>query len=152
MLIPSTCWTKLYLGKASLFKTDTVIQTHNQLCLQVCGMTSEEVFKAELRSCVKREVYLGSHSLSHSSTVLNKPYGFCGRIPSWKKSLVIFVSLCYDHYFVRPWSSLLRNLLLMPYLALEYPPKWCTYSAGMAGATWNCCHLGAFCVHHTTMH
>ena len=22
----------------------------------------------------------------------------------------------------------------------------------MAGATWNCCHLGAFCVHHTTMH
>ena len=23
----------------------------------------------------------------------------------------------------------------------EYPPKWCTYSAGMAGATWNCSHL-----------
>ena len=22
----------------------------------------------------------------------------------------------------------------------------------MAGATWNCCHLGAFCVHRTTMH
>ena len=22
----------------------------------------------------------------------------------------------------------------------------------MAGATWNCCRLGAFCVHHTTMH
>ena len=22
----------------------------------------------------------------------------------------------------------------------------------MAGATWNCCHLGAFCVLHTTMH
>ena len=21
----------------------------------------------------------------------------------------------------------------------------------MAGATWNCCHLGTFCVHHTTM-
>ena len=32
----------------------------------------------------------------------------------------------------------------------EYPPKWCTYSAGMAGATCNCCHLGAFCVHHVT--
>ena len=25
----------------------------------------------------------------------------------------------------------------------EYQPKWCTYSAGMAGATWNCSHLGA---------
>jgi len=22
----------------------------------------------------------------------------------------------------------------------------------MAGATWNCCHVGEFCVHHTTMH
>ena len=32
------------------------------------------------------------------------------------------------------------------------PPKWCTYSSGMAGATWNCCHLGAFCVHRTPMH
>ena len=29
----------------------------------------------------------------------------------------------------------------------EYPPKWCTYSAGMAGATWNCCHLGASSVY-----
>ena len=25
----------------------------------------------------------------------------------------------------------------------EYPPKWCTYNAGMAGATWNCSRLGA---------
>ena len=34
----------------------------------------------------------------------------------------------------------------------KYPPKWCTYSAGMAGATCNCCRLSAFCVHRTTMH
>ena len=25
----------------------------------------------------------------------------------------------------------------------KYPPKWCTYNAGMAGATWNCSRLGA---------
>ena len=25
----------------------------------------------------------------------------------------------------------------------EYPPKWCTDSAGMADATWNCSRLGA---------
>ena len=31
----------------------------------------------------------------------------------------------------------------------EYPPKWCTYSAGMAGATWNCSHLGASSVYTT---
>ena len=30
-------------------------------------------------------------------------------------------------------------------------PKWCTYSAGMADATWISCRLGTFCV-HTTMH
>ena len=34
----------------------------------------------------------------------------------------------------------------------EYLPKWCTYSTGIAGATWNCCHLGVFCVHHRTMY
>ena len=34
---------------------------------------------AELGSCVNREVGLGSHSLSHSSPVPNKPYSFCGR-------------------------------------------------------------------------
>ena len=33
----------------------------------------------------------------------------------------------------------------------EYPPKWCTYSAvwlHVAGATSNCCRLGAFCEHY----
>ena len=34
----------------------------------------------------------------------------------------------------------------------EYLQKWVTDSADMAGATWNCCCLGAFCVHHATMH
>ena len=31
--------------------------------------------------------------------------------------------------------------------AFEYPPKWCTYNAGMAGATWNCCRLCASSVY-----
>ena len=30
----------------------------------------------------------------------------------------------------------------------EYPPKWYTYSAGMAGATWNCCCLCASSVYN----
>ena len=34
---------------------------------------------SELRDCVNREVGVGSHSLSHSSPVSNKPYCFfCG--------------------------------------------------------------------------
>ena len=40
---------------------------------------------SELRSRVNREVGPGSHSLSHSSPVPNKPYGFCGRKAPWKK-------------------------------------------------------------------
>ena len=43
------------------------------------------VLYPELRSCVKREVGLGSHSLSHSSPVPNKLYGFCGRKAPWKR-------------------------------------------------------------------
>ena len=39
----------------------------------------------ELRSCVNREVGLGSHSLPHSSPVPNEPYGSCGRKAPWKK-------------------------------------------------------------------
>ena len=39
----------------------------------------------EFRSCVNWEVGLGSHSLSLSSPVPKKPYGFCGRKAPWKK-------------------------------------------------------------------
>ena len=37
------------------------------------------MFLSELKSCVNREVGLGS------SAVPNKPYGFCGREAPWKK-------------------------------------------------------------------
>ena len=40
---------------------------------------------AELRSCVNKEVGPGPHSLSRSSPVPNKPYGFCGRKAPRKK-------------------------------------------------------------------
>ena len=66
-------------------------------------------------------------------------------------SLLYSAVLCF-------WAdSLCLHVILHEWIAFycafyEYPPKWCTYSTGMACATWNCCHLGAFCVHHTTMH
>ena len=44
------------------------------VCVCVCVCVC-----AELGSCVNREGGLGPHSLSHSSPVPNKPYGFCGR-------------------------------------------------------------------------
>ena len=48
-------------------------------------MKQEEPCASQLRSCVNRELGLGSHSLSHSSPVPNKPYSFCGRKAAWTK-------------------------------------------------------------------
>ena len=47
----------------------------------VCGRTGTWNKERNLvfRSCVNREVGMGSHSLHHSSTVPDKPYSFCGR-------------------------------------------------------------------------
>ena len=44
------------------------------------------MYTSELKRCVNRSVGLRrSHSLSHSSPVPNKPYGFCRRKAPWKK-------------------------------------------------------------------
>ena len=63
-------------------------------------------------------------------------------------------SHCSYYYWSLLYSAILRfradslrsHVILHEWIAFysaffEYPPKWCTYSAGMAGATWNCCHL-----------
>jgi len=61
-----------------------------------------------------------------------------------------------SHVTLHEWIAssflLLFHSAFLFYLFFWYPPKWCTYSVGMAGATLNCCHLSAFWVHHTTMH
>ena len=44
-----------------------------QWCYQTIKEREKEEKKRELRSCVNREVGLGTHSLSHSSPVHNKP-------------------------------------------------------------------------------
>ena len=53
-----------------------------------------------------------------------------------------------DCFYVALFSALEHSLRLHMILH-ERPafPKWCTYSAGMAGATWNCCRLGASSVY-----
>ena len=43
----------------------------------------------ELRSCVNREVDLGSHSQSPPSPTPNKPYGFCGHKASWNRWVAV---------------------------------------------------------------
>ena len=63
------------------------------------------------------------------------------------------VIIIIDRFYIVLFSALEQtHCARMWFVFFKYPPKWCTYSAGMAGATRNCCYLGAFCVHHTTMH
>ena len=66
-------------------------------------------------------------------------------------------SLLYSAVLRSRADSLRSHVILYEWLAfysasLNIPPKWCTCSAGMAGTTRIYCRLGAFCVHHTTMH
>ena len=83
-------------------------------------------FSAEVRSCVNREVGLGSHSLSHfphhrrPHPVPNNPYGFCGRKEPWNTiysagwvglficSCILFswVFILCDYSFVQLFQSL----------------------------------------------
>ena len=83
-------------------------------------------------------------------------------------SFFVFVLFCwsvlYSAIFRSRADSLRSHVILHEWIAFfvfcfflnaflnNYTTKWCTYSVGMAGATWNCCRLGAFCVHLTTMH
>ena len=74
-------------------------------------------------------------------------------IPCWS-----FLYICIVLILCSSAGSLHLHLILHEWLnsfsscVFKCPPKWCTYSysTGMAGATWNCCHLSMFCVHHVT--
>ena len=46
-------------------------------------------------------------------------------------------------------TCLISTLLALFAQSRSWRPKFGYY---LAGATWNCCGLGAFCVHHTSMH
>ena len=90
-----------------------------------------------------------SHSVHYLPTGRTKTNASCCCCCCW--------SLLYNAIFRSRADSMRPRVILHVWLALysaffKYPPKWCTCSAGMAGATWNCCRLGAFSVHHTTIH
>ena len=66
-------------------------------------------------------------------------------------------SLLYNTTLRSQADSLRSHAILHEWLTfysvfLNIQLKWCTYSTDMAGASWNCCCLGAFRVHHTTCH
>ena len=107
--------------------------THTYMHADACTYTQANVY-AHIIMC--------THSLSRHTHMY---YYYC-----WL--------LLYSAILRSQADSLLLHVILHEWIAFysafkkKNPLKWCTYSAGMAGATRNCCHLGAFCVHHTTMH
>ena len=50
------------------------------------------------------------------------------------------------------WHVILHEWLVFYSVFLNIHWSGVLNSADTAGATWNCCHRGAFCVYHTTMH
>ena len=101
------------------------------------------------------------HDTCPSSSVLHAPplrseVDPCSRGFDW---LVITYTALFSALLSRLIALACGSTWLTSFIAFfvlfcffKYTPKLCTYSAGMAGATWNCSRLGAFCVHHTTMH
>ena len=59
-------------------------------------------------------------------------------LQSWADSLCL-------HVILREWLAAFFFFIMRFWISTAV-------GTGMAGATWNCCHLGGFCVHHTTMH
>ena len=57
---------------------------------------------------------------------------------SWADSL-------HSHGILHKWLAFYRTLK-------EKKLHWSIYSTDLADAAWNCCRLGIFCIHHTTMH
>ena len=72
-----------------------------------------------------------------------------------KKSWNVYDDCLYGAILLSWADSLRSHVILHEWLAFynalfEQPQKWCPYtfySAGMAGATWNCCPLGASSVY-----
>ena len=78
-----------------------------------------------------------------SAQVLCTPYNHasCHFMQSRIRKVYAWVAVTFHLHFWQNGRGVLRATA-----------EWCTYSAGMAGATRICCRLGAFCVHHTTVH
>ena len=112
------------------------------------------------------ELYLGNFSYSSRAVLifmqgvsLTHPVQvsllgeFLLHIPCWLHFYLGSFSYTYyyyiDHFYIALFSahwadSLHSHVILQEWIAFyraffEYPPKWCTYSTGMAGATRICC-------------
>ena len=87
----------------------------------------------------------------------NTSVQFLGRWQSHGVKSCCSWSLLYNTTLRSQADSLHSHAILHEWLTfysvfLNIQLKWCTYSTDMAGASWNCCCLGAFHVHHTTCH
>jgi len=83
--------------------------------------------------------------------IVNNPYVSWDSSGTWWWRWWWWLLLCSAILRSRA-DSVHSHVILHEWLAFygmfcEYPPKWCTYSTGMAGATWNCSHLGASSVY-----
>ena len=86
--------------------------------------------------------------------IISSPKAMIPLVGSW---ILAPPSTSQGHLRIHAKKAAWTNLVWICFVCLKNkiyknPPKWCTYSADMAGATLNCSRLGAFRLHHTTMH
>ena len=168
------CWFlhTLCVNRPDLASCDVVAHVVNS----IWNLMTEDIYGFTVRfrtrsdiSGIRSPLYNrnGWVGVKHQVTLLTSVSDAFPVIPSkrfqcWSDCMTMVRSRPFmaEHWLidVRLYSAILRSLeqthcarmwFLFYSAFFEYPPKWC---AGMAGATWNCCRLGAFCVHHTTMH
>ena len=123
------------------------------VCVFVCVCVSARV-------CVCMFMYVHHIIICLEEEGIKRWSAWWSSLRGWEKAIVnqTIDWLIDDHLY----SAILRSALEQTHCArlwfymsdrlfiarfFEYPPKWCTYSAGMAGATWNCSHLGASSVY-----
>ena len=165
------CWQRLStkqehrsrVHNTACLKTDKHVQ---RVGLPVTVLT----WQANVSFCSHRKCQIGLSDTPTGQINANERFGYLYKTSVTELSLVenksagISVSFSDDYCkqqidwlmitYIALFSTLLSRLNALAcgctwvtsfYSAFffKYPPKWCTYSAGMAGATWNCSHLGA---------
>ena len=76
-------------------------------------------------------------SKEHDSLGPNTPCKFSGLMITY----IALFSALLSRLTALAWGSTWVTSFIARFF--KYPLKWCTYSAGLAGATWNCNRLGA---------
>ena len=152
------------------FQAELYFSLAEELSDQLCSMPNmagEVVIDDRIKYSIGRRVYEASRLGYPYIVILGKKVCVCMCVCVGAVCVCVCVCVClcallcwsllYHGILCFIADSLRSHVILHEWVAFysmlfKIPPKVVyLHSAGMAGATWNCCHLSAFCVHYRTM-